>query len=1443
MTLGTISGEGGRTGAGYLCTCFATKMLPYFSENAVISQNTINQLISESFLTVKGAALFLPRGNGSTTPRISHRRNKHAGDLQQHLQAMFTLLRPEDNIRLAVRLESTFQSRTRYMVVVSTNGRQDTEESIVLGMDFCYRDSGTCTIGLVLPLWSDTLIHLDGDGGFSVSTDSRVHVFKPVSVQAMWSALQSLHKACEVSRTNNYYPGSLYLTWISYYESRVNSNQAYINEWNAMQDVQSHRSDSPLLFKDVPTERELTERQIKTKLREIMMQKDLENVTSKEIRTELEMQFLCNLREFKEFIDNEMIVILGQMDSPTQIFDHVYLGSEWNASNLEDLQNRGVRYILNVTREIDNFFPGVFEYHNIRVYDEEATDLLAYWNDTFKFISKAKKSGAKCLVHCKMGVSRSASTVIAYAMKEYGWNLEKAYSYVKEKRTVTKPNPSFMRQLEEYQGILLASKQRHNKLWRSHSDSDLSDHHEPICKTSMDFGKRDDISPGDQLDLDIQRAIFSSLTQAEPQAKRLGKPKEGTEAEIGTKDGSAFQPVKTSGAREKLTPIDFNGCPAECELDTQLSPDDCYSEETSEALLQPERPLEPLVPLPKLEVNDLENDALTAEANCTALPLERLDPMTGEPLVPSPLHSPNSQPDADISAPDSSVDRIDFFSAREKFLELSQEGRKRAYSHSRTEELSAVRNGTLKMFLPESLPSEQSDPQGSSSKEKTPPISDDSADEEQPKETSETIHMKSQLTRSQSENSVSVKEIITEIESINQGAGVCQQKSDVPHSQVQPPKRNTIHELPGDLDWVSENHKTGKLEVDREDIQAIEFDQPKGLIPLGLTGSPCPQSPVTGSDEDLQAHEPQENLSSKPQIKWCPGSVKRATKEFEERLRQEQETQLTSPSVTVPGRKNSKNDGGMATIELAPKGRTEELPYELSTTLKDNEEQTAAKNKSLEPVEKMPPTGTEVTAESQSASFELHPVQSSTESSSTEPEAGHPEMPVEHRTIHLFEDSEELAPQSHLPKTIEIIEYSHVIKPPGPSGGKCSSPVFEMNSEEDMLGKTKVEKSLKVLPCVDEASNAYVCSAECMGNPELLTLSESSDQTDEHRRDPKKATFTLGSPEEELNSLYSSVEATPFISHLMHLPPKNMEYPPHTVHLEGVTELCSETDDEPTERFTHKDNGSCELEENRKPHRENDSSSTQLSTEDLNLIDKISKNIRELHEVLDFSSLSYGLPYSCSSDSIKDLTSSSGMVKQRAKEIESRIRQAGLTTPSQMKRSASLAKLGCLELSTEDLSERESVTSETNQTFSEPLQSFTRCEHEERVECSLEDPSKKVCIVAISLPQEEPQPTMYLVEQLKTTECIVQSKPVEKPAVQYAKAFGLPLQSMDPKLTSSDDSLLQLHTPPLMAPDSPNPTPVLAVAPRQQRGRTHPLHKLKKLNEKKRTYNPLYNTM
>ncbi|TNN67295.1 Protein phosphatase Slingshot 2 [Liparis tanakae] len=588
--------------------------------------------------------------------------------------------------------------------------------------------------------------------GFSVSTDNSVHVFKPVSVQAMWSALQSLHKACEVARCHSYFPGSLFLTWVSYYQSRVYSDQARINEWNAMQDVQSHRADSPVLFSDAPTERELTERLIKSSLREIMMQKDLENITCKEIRTELEMHMTCNLREFKEFIDNEMILILGQMDSPTEIFEHVFLGSEWNASNMEELQKSGVQYILNVTREIDNFFPGVFEYHNIRVYDEEATDLLAYWNDTYKFISRAKKAGAKCLVHCKMGISRSAATVIAYAMKEFGWDLKKAFDYVKERRTVTKPNPSFMRQLEEYQGILLASKQRHNKLWRSHSDSDLSEHHEPLSKPYAQphsLGRSDPHNqaggaPGpsvkelldslgtsgatgkathstSQPDTGIHANQFSSASfegaaalSGHAGARSLEAPSRPAGVQIRQMDSP--RPESTAGSVSLSSPPLSNGScdPEERPPSPPLSPPRAEPHETDAATVaqhvfadQPHLPLSfhplPLSPAPSPTPVCVDEVIKPLVLSCSLPAMKPMRVSLPEPLTtPSanktdcdqqmcglsldglPAHSP---PTSDfmshpISVPHDngllfghSQDHINFFSAREKFKGMSQDGK------------------------------------------------------------------------------------------------------------------------------------------------------------------------------------------------------------------------------------------------------------------------------------------------------------------------------------------------------------------------------------------------------------------------------------------------------------------------------------------------------------------------------------------------------------------------------------------------------------------------------------------------------------------------------------------------------------------------------------------------------------------------------------------------
>lgn len=62
-----------------------------------------------------------------------------------------------------------------------------------------------------------------------------------------------------------------------------------------------------------------------------------------------------------------------------------------------------------------------------------------------------RELGGKVLVHCKMGISRSASVVIAYAMKAYHLTLAEASQLVKTKRSCIKPNNAFALQLKTYQ--------------------------------------------------------------------------------------------------------------------------------------------------------------------------------------------------------------------------------------------------------------------------------------------------------------------------------------------------------------------------------------------------------------------------------------------------------------------------------------------------------------------------------------------------------------------------------------------------------------------------------------------------------------------------------------------------------------------------------------------------------------------------------------------------------------------------------------------------------------------------------------------------------------------------------------------------------------------------------------------------------------------------------
>lgn len=634
-----------------------------------------------------------------------------------------------------------------------------------------------------------------------------------------------------------------------------------------------------------------------------------------------------------------------------------------------------------------------------------------------------------------------------------------------------------------------------------------------------------------------------------------------------------------------------------------------------------------------------------------------------------------------------------------------------------------------------------------------------------------------QLTRSHSENAISVKEIITEIESINQAAGPAQQKEGSANL-TQTPKRNTVHDLPVEAIWVSERLEqsegacAGHQEKEKDSLQAEQETAP----------SLQPSSGKSDLEEGSSGGDPQEPHSSiNPEPKWCPGSVRRATLEFEERLRQEQEHQHTSPVCLLPTRKNSRNDSPAA--ELLLRGKSEEPPLELAPE-GDEPQGLGAEDLLLPPEAELP----------------------------AEPRPGQEGTAQEHRTGVSFDGTEPSLP-SLLPKKMEIIEYTAAVRAAERPGATC---------EQGGLDTAVLS--------LDENLNPSLCSEKapsCLGA--LLLGNPSAPEQAVHRQ----TTFAVGSAGEEgaessahLGAASPSAQVTPTPSAIL-----ECSSCPHVIHLEGVTEQSTSTDDELVALCGTEGDASLPFRDRPNPLCEAGAgASRQLSSEDF------TSQHTENMDLLDISFLCYGIPHSSSSHSVEEHSNSPGLVKQRAKEIEARIRHAGLTTPSHMKRSASLAKLDCLDLSKDDLSERQSASSNANPVLFTCV-ALGRGFSEGRLEQGSEGAGGKHRL-------SSPEPARHFVEQLRTAECIAQSKPVERPLAQYAKECGSSQPSLvsnaDPTWTSSEEGLSLLQ---LQVLDSLPPPQGLPVTARQQHGRTHPLRRLKKTSDKKRTTNPLYNTM
>ncbi|KAL6040726.1 Dual specificity protein phosphatase 10 [Balamuthia mandrillaris] len=134
----------------------------------------------------------------------------------------------------------------------------------------------------------------------------------------------------------------------------------------------------------------------------------------------------------------------------------LFLGAQEAATNVEGLAHHKVTHILNVATGIENRFPQDFVYLSEPLYDDEQQQIARHFERCFAFIEQGI-SHSGVLVHCNAGVSRSASIAIAYLMNKHHLRFEEAYQRVKEAKGDIQPNPSFRRQLLQYERQLFSS--------------------------------------------------------------------------------------------------------------------------------------------------------------------------------------------------------------------------------------------------------------------------------------------------------------------------------------------------------------------------------------------------------------------------------------------------------------------------------------------------------------------------------------------------------------------------------------------------------------------------------------------------------------------------------------------------------------------------------------------------------------------------------------------------------------------------------------------------------------------------------------------------------------------------------------------------------------------------------------------------------------------------
>jgi len=162
---------------------------------------------------------------------------------------------------------------------------------------------------------------------------------------------------------------------------------------------------------------------------------------------------------------------------PSEILEgFLYLGGLAQAADVHTLRRLGVKHILNMTDDLDDYsgrLQAVWReqdpgekclYCNCPALDENGYDIYQHLDKAINFIDNCKATGAGVLVHCRQGVNRSGSATIAYVMHHSGvgplcpekLNFVGALRWVRQRRPMVLTNGSFAVQLIVRSGLELS---------------------------------------------------------------------------------------------------------------------------------------------------------------------------------------------------------------------------------------------------------------------------------------------------------------------------------------------------------------------------------------------------------------------------------------------------------------------------------------------------------------------------------------------------------------------------------------------------------------------------------------------------------------------------------------------------------------------------------------------------------------------------------------------------------------------------------------------------------------------------------------------------------------------------------------------------------------------------------------------------------------------------